>query len=150
MKNPKPLNARLYRQIHSGPVGGVSPAAGVKVFFLCILGIMEEQVNPAANRLVLFTGQPAFMPETQFIVGKKDKCFSVLGKLETEPPVRMVKGKSPALHTAQGAIIALESGLPAVEIKPGFQPAECDREIGGLHLMVQVPADHLLGMGTAA
>src|SRR5512136_1757833 len=77
-KETKAFDARFDGELHCVAKGRVAPPASESVFFLCVLGIMDQQVRTPTEFYVFRSTQPPFVLEIQFIICEKYKSLTLL------------------------------------------------------------------------
>ena len=103
------------------------PAAGALVFFVRVLGIMQEAIVATAELNAFVTAQSAAVLKTPFFVGQKDERLAVLNEFKTKSAIRMTQGQCLALKTTQRTTAIFPFIMHAAEMKIRIQSTEVKR-----------------------
>ena len=128
----------------------MAPPASEFVFFLCELGVMEQQVRILAEIYVLRSTQPPLVLEPQFIISEKYKGLTLLDEFVTIAAVRVIERYRADLESVQVTIAGFQVWTLTAKIKFGPQEVKVYREKRGLHLVGEILSYGILSMRTAA
>ena len=128
----------------------MAPPASEFVFFLCELGVMEQQVRILAEIYVLRSTQPPLVLEPQFIISEKYKGLALLDEFVTISAVRVIERYRADLESVQMTIAGFHVWTLTVKIEFGPQEVEVYGEKRRLHLVGEILSYGILSMRTAA
>ena len=128
----------------------MAPPASEFVFFLCELGVMEQQVRILAEIYVLRSTQPPLVLEPQFIISEKYKCLALLYEFITIAAVRVIERYRADLESVQVTIAGFHVWTLTVKIEFGPQEVKVYGEKRRLHLVGEILSYGILSMRTAA
>ena len=128
----------------------MAPPASEFVFFLCELGVMEQQVRILAEFYVLRSTQPPLVLEIQFIISEEYKGLALLYEFVTVAAVWVTERYRADFESVQVTIAGFHVWTLTAKIEFGLQEFKVYREIRCLHLVGEIFSYGILSMRTAA
>ena len=146
MKETKTFDTRFDGQVHCIAKGGVAPPTSEFVFFLRVLGVIDQQLCIPAEIYVLRSTQPPLVLETQFIVSEKYKGLAPLYEFIAIAAIGVIERHRADLQFVQVTIAGFHVWTLTVKIEFGLQELKVYREIWCLHLVGEILSYGILSM----